>query len=424
MKRIILVVVLFLLSSNFVFSQYNISTVPDPAKTGGYVSNPDGILSQNIVDSLNVLLKKADDSGYVQTAIVILNSVGETDAKTFATDLFNYWGIGQEGKDNGLLILAVMDQRTISFETGYGIEDVLTDAECYTIQQDYMVPFFKDEQYDQGVLNGVIIALSEIENNSTIYNNPPPTEDDDIEYYNYNSRNHSTHILKSDGFILYSLITIGFFLLFLIFLLSAFMNKDRYKRYQAIRLFSLIIFPILFPIPFIPIFIFVKVLMERWRNTPRISPSGKIMRKLDEEADDEFLKSGQVTEEQVKSIDYDVWITDDKKETLILAYKRWFSSYSACPKCKFKTYYQEYDKVIRAATYTNSGEGEKKHSCKHCGHSVTRRYTIPKKERTSSTSSSYSSFGGGSRSSSSWGGSSSRSWGGGSSGGGGASSKW
>ena len=79
--------------------------------------------------------------------------------------------------------------------------------------------------------------------------------------------------------------------------------------------------------------------MDRWRNTIRVSKkNGMLMHKLNEDEDNEFLSKGQVTEEQVKSIDYDVWVTDDQSDILILAYKRWFTKYRKCTSCKAKTY--------------------------------------------------------------------------------------
>ena len=162
--------------------------------------------------------------------------------------------------------------------------------------------------------------------------------------------------------------------------------------------------------------------MERWRNTVRFSTnSGEQMHRLGESEEDKYLKKGQIAEEKVKSIDYDVWITTNGKEVLILAYKRWFTKNRKCPSCKYKTYYKEYNRTITSPTYTSSGMGEKKYKCENCGHSKVTRYTIPRLQRSSSSGGSsggsYSS-GGGSYSS---GGSS---YGGGSSGGGGAGSSW
>lgn len=414
MKKIVLL--FFLISSINLFSQWMPNYVPDPKTTdGGYVSNPDNILSALTVDSLNRIIKAADDSGFVQIAVVALNSIGDDVPKEFATELFNLWGIGQKGADNGLLILLVVDQHRVEFETGYGLETILTDAECYAIQQDYMIPYFKNDDYDSGILSGVLVAIEEATTNIFLdyyddaYHDDnddyssDPTFSDFVDFFIYN---------KFGRFYLGIVALLS--LAFVIIMIICAVIPDRYHRYQALRIFSNPFIFVLFPIPFVFLLIWVNFLLKRWRNTPRISQSGKKMHKLDEKEDDKFLSGGQISEEKVKSIDYDVWVTDDYQETLVLAYKRWFSKYSQCPKCKFKTYYLEYDKVIRAATYSSSGIGEKKHSCAHCGHSVTRQYTIPKKQKSSSSSNSYSSWGGGGGSS----------WGGGSSGGGGAGSSW
>ncbi|MEA3451684.1 MAG: TPM domain-containing protein, partial [Bacteroidota bacterium] len=377
----------------------------------------DGILSNATVDTLNKMIKEANDSAFIQIAVLMLNSIGDADSKTFAHEILNKWHVGDKATNNGLVIVFVLDQRKISFETGYGTEIMLTDAECYTIQQDYMLPYFKTEDYDTGILEGVYACIEEAKTDSYLISsdnsNDYSSDNNYSNNYNYANNSNSTALSL---FILYVAMLIPFTLLFVIFLLISFTLPDRYKRYQLIRFFSMLIWAIIFPIPFIGVKIWLKNLMEKWRNTTRISPSGQRMHKLNETDDDEYLKGGQITEEKIKSIDYDVWVTDDKEEVLILAYKRWFSGYSQCTKCRFKTFYQEYDKVITAATYSSSGTGEKKHTCAHCGHSVIRRYTIAKKQKTSSSSSSYGSYGGG--------GSSSSSWGGGSSGGGGASSSW
>ena len=414
MKKVVFLLFSFLFLNIFSYGQWTVQTVPDPIKDGGYVSNPDGIIFQHTVDSINRIIQRADLEGSSQVAVVLLNSIGEEDPKTFAHELLNYWGVGHEGKNNGLVILLVMDQRTVSFETGYGLEPILTDAECYQIQQEYMVPFFKEDDYDKGVLFGVIIAVEETRNNSTIEQGGSNlTEYNDIEELRWRNQD-SENAGKEEQFLFAYLFIVGVLTLtFFILLFLSYRQSDRYKRYHLMRIFSLWVFPILFPVPFILLFIWTKKLLDYWRNTPRISPSGKRMYKLNEKDDDKHLTSGQITEEQIKSIDYDVWITDDGSEILILPYKRWFTPYSACPKCKYRTYYKVYDRVITPATTSSTGTGERKYACKHCNYKSVHTYVIPK---LSESSSSGSSGGGGG----SWGGS----WGGGSSGGGGASSRW
>jgi uncharacterized protein len=424
MKKLFIFVI-FLSLSLSVFSQWTVKTVPNPRGNNSYVANPDNILTKEQVLKIDSMLKEVEDSSKAQVAVVMLQSVGTVTPKEFATELFNFWGLGTKEADNGLLILFIMDQRRLEFETGYGMEIILPDAKCYQIQQDFMIPRFKEGNIGQGMVDGIkntidvimgrfqeIPASESTTTSSTDYSNNYSTD------YNYNY-NYSYH--SYIGFYI-RLTFIVIFIYIILFCITIF-QKDFFDRYRTMRIFKLWIWFILFPIPFAGLYFLTKNLMDKWRNAPRISAkTGKVMHKLSEQEDDKHLQKGQVTEEQIKSIDYDVWVSDEPDDILILGYKRWFSKYSGCPKCKYKTYYKEYDRVLQAATYSSSGRGERKYKCMNCGHSKIETYTIPRK--TKSSSSGYK----GSYSSSSYGSSSSfggtRSWGGGSSGGGGAGSSW
>lgn len=145
------------------YAQWTIESVPNQKLVNGsYVSNPDGILTVATTTSLDAMLKDLEDSTTVQVAIVAVKSIGDADIFTFAQDLFTYWGIGQKENDNGLLILLVEDTHTIRFHTGYGVEGVLTDGRCKRIQQTYMVPLFKEGDYNGGVLAGVEVVAKTI----------------------------------------------------------------------------------------------------------------------------------------------------------------------------------------------------------------------------------------------------------------------
>lgn len=183
--------------------------------------------------------------------------------------------------------------------------------------------------------------------------------------------------------------------------------KDPYKQHNLLSFWVLKIWMFLFPIPYIGLWYWMMQLRKKYRDAPRYSlKTGEPYYKLDEKEEDDFLEAGQETEEAINSIHYDVWATKDRDERLILPYPIWFSKYSRCPECKFKTYYQEYNRTITAATTYSSGTGERKYSCRHCGHSKVQRYTIPRlqERKSSSSSSSYRSSSSSSSSRSSWGG--------------------
>ena len=143
------------------------------------------------------------------------------------------------------------------------------------------------------------------------------------------------------------------------------------------------------------------------------------MNKLSEKMDDEYLSEEQKAEENLESVDYDVWKCEVCSSIEMGFYLNRHSTYQPCPKCKTIAYHIASRKTVEMATYSNRGTGEEIYRCEFCAYETKSSYTIPKLTHTTSSSigSSGSSFG---SSSSSSGGS----WGGGRSGGGGASSSW
>jgi uncharacterized protein len=215
---------------------------------------------------------------------------------------------------------------------------------------------------------------------------------------------------------IYLWVTGIFTIITLLILLAVQFVENPYYKYKLLVFWSFDIWMYIFPVPFIGLGILIDKLKQRYRDAPRKDPkTGKELFKLSENEEDEFLKSGQLTEERINSIHYDVWTSEDKKEILVLSYPIYFTKYSRCPKCSTKAYYLVFNRTITSATTYSSGVGEKKYECKHCKHTHQYTYVIPKIEKSSSSSSSSRSYGG------SGGGGS---FGGGSSGGGGGGSSW
>jgi uncharacterized protein len=74
-------------------------------------------------------------------------------------------GIGKEGKDNGILILVAMKEQEWRIEVGYGLEGFITDAKSYQIaQNEYLVPYFQEGNYGEGLAKTVIALALEIPN--------------------------------------------------------------------------------------------------------------------------------------------------------------------------------------------------------------------------------------------------------------------
>ena len=73
----------------------------------------------------------------------------------FAKALFDKWKIGKAGSDNGLLLLIAKDRRKYRFISGSGVEGLLPDIVLKQIGEDYLVPAFREEQDDEGILNAI-----------------------------------------------------------------------------------------------------------------------------------------------------------------------------------------------------------------------------------------------------------------------------
>lgn len=123
-----------------------------------YVTDPTSILAPAATDTINAILGRLEKSTGIETAVVMLPSIGENDIFDFSTSLFRKWGIGKAKNNNGLLILFVMDQHKVRFATGYGIEGTMTDAKSKRIQTQYMMPAFKRSDWNKGMVDGVRAA--------------------------------------------------------------------------------------------------------------------------------------------------------------------------------------------------------------------------------------------------------------------------
>lgn len=143
------------MEKSFAENIWTVKTVPNTRLESNdiHVSDPDGFLSDSTEMTINTALCAIRDKADV--FLVTLASIGDAEPKPFATELLNYWGIGDAETDNGVLLLFVEDQHALEFETGYGAEETLTDAKCQRIFTNTIVPFFRAGDYEGGLCAGV-----------------------------------------------------------------------------------------------------------------------------------------------------------------------------------------------------------------------------------------------------------------------------
>ncbi|MGN6477014.1 MAG: TPM domain-containing protein, partial [Flavipsychrobacter sp.] len=113
---------------------------PEPIR---YVNDFAGMLSSSEDAQLEAKLQQFDQQTSTQITVVTVKSIGSYDIAQYSTELGQRWGVGRKGKDNGVVVLASLDDHQIDISTGYGLEGALTDIQCAHIIRNEMVPSFK-----------------------------------------------------------------------------------------------------------------------------------------------------------------------------------------------------------------------------------------------------------------------------------------
>jgi DNA-directed RNA polymerase subunit RPC12/RpoP len=107
--------------------------------------------------------------------------------------------------------------------------------------------------------------------------------------------------------------------------------------------------------------------LERLRYTPRVNPkTGNRMKLLSEDEEDAYLDEGMQAEENVFSVDYDVWIDEQTGETYIEKYQGRLTALE-CDRCGFQTLKLQKEEILKPVSATEDGELQKEFKCSYCG---------------------------------------------------------
>jgi uncharacterized protein len=114
------------------------------------------------IDQLSRALQQASGDVVVVATVPTIEPYG--DIREYAVKLFqnNGRGIGDKGKDNGLLILLAVKERKVWTEVGYGLEEWITDGFAGETARQYMVPQFRNGGYGPGLVAGSARIVSRI----------------------------------------------------------------------------------------------------------------------------------------------------------------------------------------------------------------------------------------------------------------------
>lgn len=330
--------------------------VPNPRTTSGsWVADPAGHLRPATVATLDSMISALERETTAEVAVVVIDSLDGLDPSQAALVLHRRWGVGKRERDNGLLFLWSPALRRTYISVGYGLEGVVTDSRAGAILDEHVIPHFRAGDFDAGVVAGVR-ALGQAARGETYTGLPrvaagrPGPEDE-----------------ASRG------LPVPAWLLGLAGVPLAWAAGAAFLR-----------------------------------RRPRYCVRGHgRMRRLTEQEDDLHLQGAERLEERLNSVDYDVWVCGRCDDRRVIPYRRLWSGYRECPRCKRRTC-KSTTRVLRHATRSSTGLQRVTRKCRNCAFTDSREEEIPRVSDSSS--------GGGSSGSSSGG----SSFGGGSSGGGGA----
>ncbi len=132
---------------------------PTPYK---YINDYVGVVEPEYVQKIISVGKELEDKTTAQVTAVIIDSLQGITIEEYAVELFRRWGIGQKGKDNGVLLLVAINDRQMRIEVGYGLEGAIPDGKAGRIRDEYIIPYFKEGDYSKGIYYGYLALAKEV----------------------------------------------------------------------------------------------------------------------------------------------------------------------------------------------------------------------------------------------------------------------
>lgn len=346
----------------------------------GWVTDMADILSDETETKLDSLITDLEATNGTEIAVVTVpDTASAATPKAFATELFNYWGIGKANTNNGVLFLISVGDRRVEIETGSGLQTILPDAEVKEIIDTKITPQYKQGNYDRGTLKGtqaLVVALDSTSGNKSWLLFP---------------------IAVISGGIVYFL-TKGFL-------------------WWSKRLNNVYVNP-------------QKATIDLKRSDNRVVCCANCQQPMERETNIELTKAQQVASE-LGGVSYRGYkclsCNDETNPYVIIAYLNKSDRYQTCPDCQELTVIRT-EETIKEATQYSKGERLITKKCHCCDYQTEQTTIIPRLYNHSTSnyhnhthSNSSSDYGG---SSSGGGSSGGGSFGGGSSDGGGAGGDW
>ena len=129
-----------------------------PKPSDDYVNDFAGVLNKPDSEAIRKMFKALEDKTGVEAVVVTINSIndynkGDATLESFATNLFNTWGVGHKKENNGVMLLIAVKDRNCRIELGSGYGRIYDPAMKQVIEEN-MIPYFKTDDYSRGIFEG------------------------------------------------------------------------------------------------------------------------------------------------------------------------------------------------------------------------------------------------------------------------------
>ena len=145
-----------------------------------YVTDFAGVIEPQYKNAINDYASNLEAATTAEIAVLTVRSTQPMSIEEYAVKVFEKNGIGQKGKDNGVLVVVATDDRAWRIEVGYGLEGQLNDAKAGRIGRTYMTTYFKEGNYGEGTYLAVRAIGDVIAGNQTSFDSGYTYEDTEV----------------------------------------------------------------------------------------------------------------------------------------------------------------------------------------------------------------------------------------------------
>ena len=144
---LVLMILLMILSTVSIANAGEIIT-PTPLENT-YVYNEDELFDKETERTINNMLVELERKTGIEFVVYSVKTLGRNTIETYANKVFNTWGLGKKGQDNGLLLIMSRSDKRVRIETGRGMERLFTAGKCGQILDQFFVPQREKDDYIQ-----------------------------------------------------------------------------------------------------------------------------------------------------------------------------------------------------------------------------------------------------------------------------------